>query len=95
MAVDEERFHNEVNKLYKQINELNTNMERTNEKIRNYNGLRDDLQWAIGEIKTLKATKQSTSRVLDSSREWLLLVVSTGSVLIALASVLYNIFGGA
>ena len=94
MVVEKERFYNEINKLYRKINELHTTMERTNEKIRDYNGLREDVEWTVREVKALKARREQTTETTHSARSWLLLVATASSSLIALVSTLYIIFGG-
>lgn len=91
-SISEEKFNQEVYKLYKKINELNYTMARTEERLSGYYSLKSDVNWAISEIKSMQAQRQQSGKTIDTTREWILLLVSAFSSGIAFIALLLNFF---
>ncbi len=72
--------------IYEMVRDLREELKDTRDALKAYNGIRDDLNWCIGKLKTGTAKREGMAVVLFGLRDW-------AGWAVAIILVLFKIFG--
>ena len=73
--------------IYEMVRELTNELQKTQEAVKSYNGLRQDLNWCMQQIQNNIGLSTGREIVWAAIRDW-------GGWFVAIGMLAYHLFGG-